>query len=84
MKTLLVPCLLLLAACATGPVSSGLAPGVKPYPLKTCLVTDNDLDSMGERTTVVRAGRELKFCCEPCVGKFDKNPAKYLPKLAGQ
>jgi YHS domain-containing protein len=39
---------------------------------------------MGERTTVVRDGRELKFCCEPCVGKFDKNPAKYLPKLAGK
>ncbi|GBL43656.1 hypothetical protein LBMAG55_12770 [Verrucomicrobiota bacterium] len=79
MKTLLLPCLLLLAACAAGPAS-----GIKPYPLKTCLVTDNDLDSMGERTTVVREGRELKFCCEPCVGKFDKNPATYLPKLAGK
>ena len=78
MKTL--PCLLLLAACAS-PSGGPTAGGIRPYPLKTCLVTDNDLDSMGERTTIVREGRELKFCCEPCVGKFDKNPTKYLAKL---
>ena len=79
-----VAALLLLAACATGPVSSGLAPGVKPYPLKTCLVTDNDLDSMGEQASFVYQGQTIKVCCKACIAKFEKNPAKYLKKLEGK
>ena len=78
---------LLLNACAstgsTSAPSTAAAPaaGVKPYPLKTCLVTGNDLGSMGDQQRIVYEGRELKFCCQPCVGKFKKNPAKYLTKL---
>lgn len=56
----------------------------KPYPLKTCIVSDNDLDSMGEQTSIIHEGRVIKFCCEPCVAKFRKNPAKYLRKLEGK
>ena len=78
-----------LSACsstapATGSGSTAAAPaasGVKPYPLKTCIVTDNDLGSMGDEQRIVYQGQEIKFCCEPCVGKFLKNPKKYLPKL---
>jgi hypothetical protein len=51
------------------------------YPLKTCIVTDNELGSMGKVVTKVYDGQEIKFCCKPCVGKFEKNPAKYLSKL---
>ena len=25
--------------------------------------------------------REVQFCCKMCVGKFKKDPAKYLAKL---
>lgn len=53
----------------------------KSYPLKTCLVTDNDLDSMGDKQGFVHDGQQIKVCCEPCIGKFKKNPAKYLAKL---
>jgi hypothetical protein len=55
---------------------------VKPYPLKTCLVTDNDLKSMGDPVTIVHEGQEIKFCCAPCEKKFLKDPKKYLDKLA--
>jgi hypothetical protein len=68
---------LLLGACAT-PKS---AAGVKPYPLKVCLVTGNDLDSMGDTRVEVYNGQELRFCCGPCVRKFHANPEKYLAKL---
>jgi YHS domain-containing protein len=71
--------LLLLAVLMSGPTVRAEKP--KPYPLKVCLVTDNDLDSMGGPVTKVYQGQELKFCCKPCVKKFDANPAKYLPKL---
>jgi hypothetical protein len=67
--------LLLAVSCAT-------TGAVKPYPLDTCIVTDNALDSMGPPITLVHEGQEVKFCCKPCVGKFRKDPAKYLSKLA--
>lgn len=54
----------------------------KPYPLKTCLVSGNDLDSMGEQASFVYEGQVIKVCCKPCIAKFQKNPAKYLAKLS--
>ena len=54
----------------------------RPYPLDVCLVTDNDLGSMGEETSIVYEGQVIKFCCAPCEKKFLKTPAKYLAKLA--
>lgn len=54
----------------------------KPYPLDVCIVTDNDLGSMGEETSIIYEGQTIKFCCAPCEAKFLKNPAKYLAKLA--
>jgi len=56
----------------------------KPYPLKTCIVSDNDLDSMGEQATFVYQGQTIKVCCKACIAKFEKNPAKYLKKLEGK
>ena len=70
----------LLASCATGGGGASLG-GAKPYPLKTCIVTGNALDSMGDQQSIVHEGQVVKFCCEPCVGKFKKNPAKYLAKI---
>ena len=57
------------------------ASAAKRYPLNYCLVTDNELGSMGKVVTKVYDGQEIKFCCKPCVAKFEKNPAKYLAKL---
>ncbi len=52
-----------------------------PYPLDTCIVSGNKLGSMGNVIVKSHGGREIKFCCKPCVKKFDANPAKYLAKL---
>lgn len=54
----------------------------KPYPLKICLVTDSDLDSMGDEVTFVYQGQTIKICCKPCERKFLRVPEKYLAKLA--
>jgi YHS domain-containing protein len=54
----------------------------KPYALKTCLVTDSDLDSMGDEVSFVYQGQEIKFCCKPCEKKFLRAPEKYLAKHA--
>ena len=56
----------------------------KAYPLKNCIVSDNDLDSMGEQASFVYKGQTIKVCCKACIAKFEKNPAKYLKKLEGK
>jgi YHS domain-containing protein len=69
-----------LAACAA-PQTAAAAEKAKPYPLTKCLVSGNDLDSMGGPITKVYNGQEIKFCCKPCIKKFEANQAKYLGKL---
>ncbi|MBK1833537.1 YHS domain-containing protein [Roseibacillus ishigakijimensis] len=70
--------LLALASCG----GSALTGSAEPYPADTCLVTDNKLGSMGDPVSKVYQGKEVKFCCQPCVAKFEANPDKYLQKLA--
>lgn len=76
--------LILLASLAMLPSCSSTSPSaskVKPYPLTTCIVTDNALGSMGDIITTRHGNQEIKFCCKPCVKKFDANPQKYLNKV---
>jgi len=47
-------------------------------PAKTCVVTGNELGSMGPVVSKKHEGKTVKFCCKPCVAKFQKNPGKYL------
>ncbi len=92
MKTLLILALLSYCLAVSGadkpsetkPADTGKAVAPKTYPLKTCIVTDNDLDSMGEQADFVHQGQTIKVCCKPCIAKFEKNPAKYLKKLEGK
>lgn len=53
----------------------------KPYPKDTCIVTDNELGSMGDYVSMVYKGQEIKFCCKPCIKKFNKDPEKYMKTL---
>lgn len=71
------------AACKSGHDHSGHSHGsasAKPYPLKTCIVTDEAFDH-GKPYTFVHNGQEIKMCCDGCRPDFDKDPAKYLKKL---
>lgn len=61
--------------------ATALAADIKPYPLKVCVVSGNELGSMGKIVTKVYGDQEIKFCCKPCIKKFDANPTKYLTKL---
>jgi hypothetical protein len=51
------------------------------YPLSVCVVSGEELGSMGEPVVIQHEGREVRFCCKSCVEKFRKDPAKYLTKL---
>lgn len=64
--------------------SETLASKVKPYPLKTCIVSGDDLGEMGDPFVFTYKGQEIKLCCKPCKKDFDKDPAKYLKLLEGK
>jgi hypothetical protein len=53
----------------------------KPYPLSTCPVSGEALDSMGEPVQRVVDGRDVKLCCAGCNKKFDADTAGYLAKI---
>lgn len=88
MKKIITAALVLVAAIFTGcstteDHSSHNASGVKPYPLKTCIVTDEAFDH-GKPYTFVYKGQEIKMCCDGCRNDFDKEPETYLKKLGGK
>ena len=58
------------------------AAAAKPYPLKTCIISSEPLDGHGEPVSKVYEGQEVKFCCKPCIKKFDKDVAGNLKKIA--
>lgn len=53
----------------------------KPYPLKTCVVSDEKLGEMGDAYVFTYKDREIKLCCKSCLKDFNRNPAKYIKKL---
>ncbi|HBE22762.1 MAG TPA: hypothetical protein DDW21_04840 [Verrucomicrobiales bacterium] len=66
----------LLSSCAT----TGGA-GIKRYTSDTCVVTDNKLGSMGSPISKVYGNQEVKFCCKPCIEKYEKNPQKFAANI---
>jgi hypothetical protein len=87
MKIILIPLTVIaFAAVSCGRQESSTAAsasesGVEPYPLATCLVSGEELGSMGDPIIIIHEGQEMKFCCDSCVPKFKKDPAKFLSKL---
>ena len=54
----------------------------KPYPLQTCVVSDEKFGGdMGEPYVFTHEGREIKLCCKSCLKDFKKASAKYVKKL---
>lgn len=53
------------------------------YPLDTCVVSGEKLGEMGAPIDYIhkeegKPDRLVRFCCKMCIGKFKKDPAKYL------
>ncbi|MFM1769387.1 MAG: hypothetical protein RJA22_1916 [Verrucomicrobiota bacterium] len=85
MKAPLFPLLLAVTALAAAPLAGVAADKkqVKPYPLTTCVVSDEKLgaDPSMKPYTFVHEGQEVKLCCKPCLKKFNQDTAKYLAKI---
>ena len=73
---------LVRADSTNAPSSSEKKADVKPYPLKTCLVSGEKFGGdMGKPVTLTYKGQEMKFCCNDCVKDFKKDPEKWMKKL---
>ncbi len=53
----------------------------RSYPLPTCPVTGEALDSMGGPVIETINDREVRFCCAGCVGKYRANIEEYEAKV---
>ena len=84
-KTLLAS--VLLTAFASTPVlraedSKDSKEKAKPYPLKKCIVSDEDIGGGDMKPYVwVYKGQEIKMCCKDCKKDFMKEPDKYMKKI---
>ena len=74
-------------AATTAPDAAWLAKAKAEYPLKTCVVSDEEIGgAMGEGIDYVykqegKPDRLVRFCCKDCRKDFDKDPAQYLKKI---
>lgn len=55
----------------------------KPYTLKTCVVSGEEINDKGDMKPHVFTyeGREIKLCCKSCLKDFNKEPAKFVKKI---
>lgn len=51
------------------------------YPGMLCLVSDEELGSMGEPIDLVWNNRLVRFCCKGCVKTFQKDPQAVIAEL---
>lgn len=63
-------------------VSGPSDPNAKPYLLKTCVVSGEELGKMGEPMRFTYKGQEIKLCCKGCEKDFNKDPEKYLKMIS--
>ncbi|MFT5467761.1 MAG: hypothetical protein ACI8UO_002868 [Verrucomicrobiales bacterium] len=65
-----------------GDSSSATAdPTADGYPLKTCVVSGEELGSMGEPVIVKHGDVTVKLCCKSCIDDFNAEPEKFVAKL---
>lgn len=60
----------------TGKIDKAMIEVLRPlYPTKTCVVSDEELGSMGDPIDMVVGNRLIRLCCKTCVGKLETEPA---------
>jgi len=58
-----------------------IAQQLPSYPLTTCPISEEPLESMGKAVDIVHEGHLVRFCCKNCLGKFKKDPAPVLKTI---
>src|SRR5262245_26222907 len=53
----------------------------KPYPMTTCVISGEKLDSMGEPFVFTEGDQEVQLCCKSCKKDFEKDKKASLKKI---
>jgi len=70
--------------CAAAKADNSTNAPVKPYPLDHCVVCGMLVKGRVDAFTFVYHGQEIKLCDKSEKEAFDRNPEKYLKKIAGE
>ena len=70
-----------LVALAGDPQPADAKSKVRPYTLKTCIISGDKLGEMGDPYTFEYKDRQIKLCCKNCLKDFNKSPAKFVKKI---
>lgn len=70
-----------LVMAAESEVGAGEKAGKDAYPLKICIVSGEQLGSMGDPFVYEYEGREVRFCCPGCVKRFEQHPEAYMNRM---
>ena len=62
-------------------LAAAVAGEMKPYPLQTCIVSDEPLDPSRQPISINYQGQEVQVCCRECKRDFKKDPGKFLKKI---
>ena len=73
--------ILILTLLGTGSFTLAADGKKSTYPLTTCVVSGEKLDSMGGPYVMTYKDQEVRLCCEHCKPKFEKDPTAYLKKI---
>ena len=59
-----------------GKVDKAMIEALRPiYPTKVCVVSDEELGSMGDPIDMMVGNRLVRLCCKSCIAKLEKDPA---------
>ena len=64
----------------TTPTAS--AAEIAAYPLTTCVVSGEELGSMGDPIDFMHDGKLIRLCCKGCIPDVKEDPDKFLAMLA--
>ena len=73
----LILTLLFSLLLGAGIVSAADAGVPATYPLKKCVVSNEDLGTMGKAVKVTHEGTDVYLCCKSCTKKFTAEAAKF-------
>jgi YHS domain-containing protein len=82
MKKLFLLVLVISLSAAIAKANNGTNAPVKPYPLDHCIVCGMLVKGRTDAYSFVYKGQEIKLCDQSEKEEFDKNPEKYLKKIA--
>jgi hypothetical protein len=54
---------------------------IAAYPMNVCVVSGEELGSMGDAVNLFHEGQLVRLCCDNCIDTFNDEPQKFVTKI---